>query len=206
MPIRARPFNIYESRDLYGDTLLNMTRPAFASIPMQPGVIKTPYGIFDPNPKPGETIVPRNYGDGPAFFSVNLRLSKTFGFGAERNTWRAESGGAAGWVDLPAAVSAAAADRGVAAAMAVAAGGGGGSAIAATSRRYNLTFSANARNLFNTNNEGPIIGDITSPLFGTSNRLAGGFGAEANPANNRRIELGLRFSVLGAVRAGLGAD
>ncbi len=68
-------------------------------------------------------------------------------------------------------------------------GGDGGS----TSQRYNLSLSINARNLLNTNNEGRIIGDITSPLFGRSNQLAGGFGAEASPANNRRIELQLRF-------------
>ena len=57
-----------------------------------------------------------------------------------------------------------------------------------------MTVSVNARNLLNSNNQGPYIGDVTSPLFGTSNRLAGGFGAEANPANNRRVEFGLRFS------------
>ena len=63
-----------------------------------------------------------------------------------------------------------------------------------TNQRYNLILSAQARNLLNTNNSGPLIGDVTSTLFGTSNRLAGGFGPEASPANNRRIELSLRFT------------
>ena len=82
------PFNIYESRDLYGDTLLNTARPAFALSRTDPGVIPTAYGYLDPNPKPGETIIPRNFGDGPSMFSVNLRVSKTFGFGPERNPRR----------------------------------------------------------------------------------------------------------------------
>src|ERR1700681_4095020 len=77
------PFNIYMSRDLYGDTLLNVARPAFATNLNAPGVIVTRFGIFDTNPQPGEKIVPRNYGRGPAFFTTNLRISKTFGFGGE---------------------------------------------------------------------------------------------------------------------------
>ena len=196
------PFNIYESRDLYGDTLLNTARPAFASNPNAPGLISTPYGLFDPNPKPGETIIPRNYGDGPGMFSVNLRVSKTFGFGPERNRGGASAsagggGGDHGPMGAPGG-GFGGGGRGPAGGgrggRGGGGGGGGGGGDATTSRRYNLTLSVNARNLFNTNNAGPYIGDITSPLFGTSNRLAGGFGAEANPANNRRIEFGLRFA------------
>ena len=71
---------------------------------------------------------------------------------------------------------------------------GGGEGGGMTNQRYNLILSAQARNLLNTNNSGPLIGDVTSTLFGTSNRLAGGFGPEASPANNRRIELSLRFT------------
>ncbi|MBV8817651.1 MAG: TonB-dependent receptor [Acidobacteriaceae bacterium] len=189
----GRPFNIYESRDLYGDTLLNTARPAFATDPNAPGVIKTAYGIFDPNPKPGETIVPRNFGEGPAFFSVNLRVSKTFGFGPERGP---RNTGAQGMGGMPpgGGFGGGGGPRGGGMRGGGGPHGGGGGMDGTTNRRYNLTISANARNLFNTNNAGPYIGDITSPLFGTSNRLAGGFGAEANPANNRRIEFGLRFA------------
>ncbi len=189
----GRPFNIYESRDLYGDSLLNTARPAFATDLKATGLI----GMFDPNPKPGEQIIPRNYGEGPGFFSVNLRLSKTFGFGPERNAGAARGGdggmggppggGFGGGGHGPGGGGPRGGGGG-------GRGGGGGEGGGTTSHRYNLTASINARNLFNTNNVGPLIGDITSPLFGTSNRLAGGFGAEANPANNRRIEFGLRFA------------
>jgi len=67
---------------------------------------------------------------------------------------------------------------------------GGGS----TNRRYNLTVSISARNIFNHDNPGPIIGNINSPLFGQANSLAGGFGAFAESANNRRLELQARFT------------
>ena len=70
-------------------------------------------------------------------------------------------------------------------------GGGGGN----TGKRYNLTFSIQARNLLNHVNPGPINGIVTSPLFGQSNSLAGGgFGAFADNGNNRRMELQVRFA------------
>lgn len=72
--------------------------------------------------------------------------------------------------------------------------GPGGPGGATTNRRYNLTVSISARNLFNHVNDGPIIGNLSSPLFGQANSVAGGFGAFAENANNRRIELQARFS------------
>ena len=62
----------------------------------------------------------------------------------------------------------------------------------AATRRYSLTFSASARNLFNRVNFAPPIGNLSSPLFGTSNAIASGFGGTATA--NRRLELQLRFS------------
>jgi hypothetical protein len=73
------PFNIITSQDVYNDTVLT-ARPGFATNPNQPGVIATSYGLFDPDPVAGETIVPRNYGRGPGLFTVNLRLARTFIF------------------------------------------------------------------------------------------------------------------------------
>jgi hypothetical protein len=71
------PFNITTSQDIYDDTVLT-ARPGFATNLSQPGVISTSYGLLDPDPAPGEKIVPRNYGRGPGLFSVNLRVSRTF--------------------------------------------------------------------------------------------------------------------------------
>ena len=190
----GRPFNIYMSRDLYGNTILNTARPAFAANTTAPGVIVNQYGAFDPNPKPGETIIPRNYGEGPSYFSVNLRMSKTFGFGAERGGGRPAAGGDGGPMGAPGGGFGGGGGGPRGGGAHGGGGGHGGGGEGSTNHRYNMTLSVNARNLLNSNNQGPYIGDITSPLFGTSNRLAGGFGAEANPANNRRVEFGLRFS------------
>jgi hypothetical protein len=44
-------------------------------------VVQTSFGAFDLAPMPGSTIIPRNFGSGPGFFSVNLRVSKTINFG-----------------------------------------------------------------------------------------------------------------------------
>jgi hypothetical protein len=77
------PFDITTGSDLYGTTLFN-ARPGIASNPNKPGLVATKYGLLDPSPTLGEQILPRNYGRGPGQVSVNLRLSKTFGFGPER--------------------------------------------------------------------------------------------------------------------------
>jgi len=51
------------------------------------------------------------------------------------------------------------------------------------------------RNLLNHTNPGPIIGNITSPIFGQANQPAGGGGfIFSEAANNRRLELQMRFT------------
>jgi hypothetical protein len=41
--------------------------------------------LLDPNPIPGETIIGRNAGRGPALINANLRLTKTWGLGPEKD-------------------------------------------------------------------------------------------------------------------------
>ena len=166
------PYDITIGRDIYDDTLFT-ARPGIPTDLNKPGLIDTIYGWLDPNPSPGEQILPRNSGRGPGIISVNARLGKTLGFGPARE----ESGSAAG-----------------------ALGAGHYSGFHSifsdvpTSKRYNLTASISARNLLNHVNEGPIIGQITSPLFGEANQVAGGYGAFSETANNRRLELQMRFT------------
>jgi hypothetical protein len=62
----------------------------------------------------------------------------------------------------------------------------------ATNRRYNLTFSVNARNVLNRVNAAPPIGVVSSQDFGKSIALAGGPFSSA--AANRKIELQAMFS------------
>ena len=177
------PFDITAGRDLYGTTLFN-GRPGISADPNKPGLIATPYGILDPNPTPGEPLLPRNFGRGPGQQSVNLRVAKTVGFGPAKESAanRAQTSG----------------------------GGGGGSALGipgggqlrniigapSTSRRCNLILSMSIRNLLNHNNPGPITGDITSPLFGRANRVAGNLNGEgfSENASNRRLEMQIRLT------------
>lgn len=196
----GRPFNITIGKDIYGDSLINTPRPAFA-VAGRPAII-TPWGAFDPNPLPGETIIPRNYGNGPGQFSVNLRMSRTWGFGEKKETAAAQSGRAGG--DSTFGGRGMGGDRG-------GRGGGGGGprgggrggpgggpggifGDSSANKRYNVTLSVNARNLFNHENFGSPVGSLNSPLFGRFNSL-GGFGREGGAgAGNRRIEMRLMFS------------
>ena len=64
------------------------------------------------------------------------------------------------------------------------------------SRRFNVTLGMSVRNLLNHNNPGTIIGNITSPLFGQANQVAGGLNGEgfSENASNRRLEMQLKFT------------
>jgi hypothetical protein len=182
----APPFNIYVGHDLNGDSIFN-DRPAFATGLSRPSVVLTKWGAFDTLPIAGQTIIPPNYGDGFGQFSFNLRLSKTFGFGKELSRPGAFGGGGGG------GGRGGYGGRGLGP-QGLGGGGGGGmfNAGNTTNRRYNLTLSISARNLFNNVNLAPPIGDLNSPLFGQANSIAGFFGAGS--AANRRIDLQARFT------------
>ena len=68
---------------------------------------------------------------------------------------------------------------------------------ASSGKRFNLTASVSARNLFNNVNLATPVGNLSSPLFGQSTQTSGVFqgpGSSASAAGNRRIELSLRFT------------
>jgi len=189
------PFNIVSP--LLGPNSAFDVRPAFATAP-GPGsdIMKTAYGTFDLNPQPGEAIIPRNYGQSPGSVTVNLRLSRTWSFGPERATSAAASSGGGGGYGPPGGGphgGGGGGPRGMGG-MGMRMGGMGGPDATNSTRRYSLTASINARNLLNHTNYGPINGILGSPTFGTSTSLAGGFGAETSPLNNRRLEWQLRFA------------
>jgi hypothetical protein len=76
-----RPFNITTGVDTNGDQVFT-ERPSLAGATANVSDIRqTPFGNFNVNPAAGEAIIPRNFGKGPSFFSVNLGLSKTIAFG-----------------------------------------------------------------------------------------------------------------------------
>lgn len=211
----GRPFNITIGRDLNGDAVYT-DRPTLAPAGANCGDVNircTPFGNFNIAPLPGDQIIPRNYGYGPAFFVINLRASKTFGFGdvasssaaaAQPSSGGGGSGGRGGGRG-GAGASGARGGSGAAGASGGSRGGalssaalfGGGSAQnRSTEKRYNFTFSVQFANLLNNTNEGQPIGNLLSPYFGTSNASAGGFGGGLgnSAAGNRRIEAQLRFN------------
>jgi hypothetical protein len=69
----ALPFNITTGMDNNRDTQF-ADRPAVAQ-PGDPGAVVTPYGVFNPNPGPGQIIIPRNSGVGPTEFTLDLTAS-----------------------------------------------------------------------------------------------------------------------------------
>lgn len=76
----GRPFNISSGADTNGDSFLT-DRPALATDLTRATVRVTPFGAFDTEPPPGQSLIPRNYGEGPGYFVVNLNVSRTFSFG-----------------------------------------------------------------------------------------------------------------------------
>jgi len=180
------PYNVTLGYDLNGDSITN-DRPSFSggcSQPLNPC-------FYNFAPGPNDPRVPVNYLTGPAQFTLNVRLSKTFGFGREtggKGTAQGQGGPPGGGGH----------DHGGGP------GGGGGGfgrgpggmgAIfgpGATNRRYNLTFSVNARNVLNHVNLAAPIGTLSSPFFGQSIAIAGG--PFSSQAANRKIELQASFS------------
>jgi hypothetical protein len=191
------PFDITTSQDIFNDTILT-ARPGILPASTASCPVPTVYGCLNPNPMPGEPTLERNAGRGPGQYNLNLRLAKTFGFGPTKEGAGGNGNfGGGPQVHTPGGHGGPPPGMG---GVGGRGGGGGGGPMGGmfggptTNRRYNLTLSVSARNLLNHNNPGPIIGNINSPLFGQANSLAGGFGAFAESANNRRIELQARFT------------
>jgi Carboxypeptidase regulatory-like domain/TonB dependent receptor len=175
------PYSVVLSQDFIGSTVLNQ-RPARATSPVNPlAVVDTPLGNFDTNLAdlgPGETIMPINAFFGPDHFSLNLRLSKVFGFGKVSERANGSPGGGDGHYH----------GRGPGGPF----GGGGGPMMGGggTNHRYNVTLSVMARNLTNylnlaqPNSTLPVPDlavcsvnnscNTVPPFFGVSNSLARG--------------------------------
>ena len=178
------PFNISSPLDLNGDSTYN-DRPGFVSnatcalhtVPAGP-IYCTPYGTFDITGATG-SVLPINYGTGPNHFVMNVRLTKTFGFGPI--TKGATGGGGPG--------GGGGGHRG-----GPLFGGGGPMMISGNSdRRYNLSLGVSVRNLFNNVNVASPGGVVGSPFFGVSNALQGGPFSPGSAAN-RRLDLVATFN------------
>ena len=182
------PFNITTGQDAYGNAAYNTRATLGTCSNGATGVIDTRYGCFNLVTMPGQTVIPINDATGPSRFTLNLRLSKTFGFRAKKEAVAGGPGGPGGGTF----------GRGPGGGGPRGGGGGGGDHGGGmfggnpSNNRYNLTFSMNARNLFNNVNVSNPTGNLSSPLFGESNALAGG--PFSSSTANRRIDLQLSFN------------
>jgi hypothetical protein len=183
------PYNITTGTDLYLQGSGAATaRPSFLSAPPAGVTSLRPY--LNPDPLVGDPVIERNYATGPGFIGINLRVSKTFGFGTTK--FAGPSGGSRG------GGGGGGGGHGGGGFGGGGFGGGGPRGIGggeSTEHRYNLTVSVNARNLINRANLITPVGALTSQLyFMQSTGIAGGFGPEATASNQRRIDLQVRFA------------
>jgi hypothetical protein len=187
------PFNVVIGQDLNGDNQFN-DRPAFATSASS-DVVQTSYGNFDLNPSADAARIPFNFGTGPGQFSMNARMSKSFGIGpkVEGGTRTGGFGGPGGGGPPPGGGPGGGGPPGGGLGPRGLSGSGGPPRMdQAVARKYSLTFAAMARNIFNNVNLAQPVGVLQSPLFGKSNSLAGGF--FSSPASNRSIDLQMSFN------------
>jgi hypothetical protein len=190
------PFNITTGRDNNGDTMFT-DRPAFATDPDKPGVVQTKWGLLDPNPTPGQKIIPRNHGTGPGSFNVGLNVSKTIGFGGRPSGPPPVPEGTGGDQGPRGPIGGVGGGegRGPGGGGGGRGGGGrggfggrfGGDGGGASNSRYNLSLSLRVDNLLNHTNKRPPVGSLSSQLFGESTGTMGFFGGA------RRITLNMRL-------------
>ena len=199
----GRPFNITLGNDPNGD-LLFTERPTFGQLATHCNEIGLTasycnIGSNDPN-----AIIPRNFGQAPGFFSVNMRLGRTFGFGgSDTGGTTADNQGARGGNRGSGGGRGGRGGGGGRGAAAIAGGGGGmmgGFGGGTTSKPYNLNVGVQFTNIFNNVNYNSPVGVLNSSRFGQSTGIIAGFGGfgggggGGSAANPRRIELQLRFS------------
>jgi hypothetical protein len=224
----GRPFNIITGQDTNLDRQFT-ERPSFAPTGVDcahpaANIICTPYGNFNRNPAPGEALIPRNFGEGPGFLGVNMRITKTWNFGStaasraasqrartqQQGTQATDTGrggggrGDGGVPRIPDGGGGGGGPRGGGGGPR--GGGGGGSGIGvpggggAEAKRYSMQFSINFQNIFNKVNLSNPVGNLSSPSFGESLSLNGGFGGfgggggGGSGAGNRRVSAQVRFN------------
>ncbi|HTW60314.1 MAG TPA: carboxypeptidase regulatory-like domain-containing protein [Terracidiphilus sp.] len=198
----GRPYDIATAQDLTGDNFIGQDRPTYATANPLDEVVTTSYGNFNVNPQPGETIIPANLGNGPAAVAMNLRVTRGFGIGPKVEGSGGESpgggpggghGGHFGGFGGP---------------FGAPGGHGPFGGPANSGRKYTLTFSAQALNIFNDIDYGTPNGTVTyeapsgtaapypmetDPRFGQSTSLAGGIFSSGSAARRIFVQAAFQF-------------
>ena len=175
------PYSITTGTDLNQDSIFN-DRPAYIAGAASTSCLST--AGYNPTPGAGYTPIPVNTCTAGSTFSFNLRAVKGFGFGKKPGgnvAGGSQGGPGAGGPGGRGPGGGRGGDRG-------GFGGGGGS----SNHHYNFSIGAQAFNLFNVVPYAAPIGNLSSPYFGKSIALAGGFGG--NNSAVRRVQLQLNFN------------
>ena len=173
----GRPFNIVSGRDLTGDNFIN-SRPGIADSslctlnPNNQRYLSTQFGCLDVEPQQGEALLPMNYGNSPASVAVNLRISRAIGIGPKvesANQGGGPPGGGGPHGHGPGGPGGGLGPGGL--------GGGprgGMFGPQGVNRKYNLTFTVQALNMFNNVNYGTPTGTITpTPIVDSTGAVTG---------------------------------
>ena len=175
----GRPFNFTTSNDLTGDNFLN-DRPAYAASSDCSGTPSKQYvptflGCLNLLPGPGANLLSMNQGNGPASVAINMRISRAFGIGPKL------AAGATGGPPMgggPGGGRRGGGGPGGGFGPGGFGGGGGGPRSMfgpqGSARKYNLTFTAQALNLFNNVNYGTPTGTIdATPITDSAGNVTG---------------------------------
>jgi hypothetical protein len=218
----GRPYNVRLATDPLNN-LFNQ-RPGYAASSACAATtgqyVQTTFGCLDTQPSSSEAILPVNLGSGPAAVAVNLRISRGFGLGPKLGSTNQDNGGGPPPGGPPDG-GGPGGGRGPGGGGGRGGGGGGGGfgpggfgmggggrggtgGGAGTGRKYSLTFSAQALNLFNDVDYGQPMGTVIPTLnsstgqygpgdrFGASTSLAGGFFSQGSAV--RRIFVQATFA------------
>jgi hypothetical protein len=167
----GNPYNITTGNDTNNDTFFNDRPDIVSGTAANGNTIKTiaSCGTFaQPGTVAGAAVAPINDCTGPALFTLNFRLTKTFGFGPSTAPPPSQ-GGPGGPGGGPPGGGHGGGGRG---------GGGGGRGMfgggASTGKRYNVGLGLQMQNVFNNEDLSTPQGALTSPDFGKSTQLADG--------------------------------
>jgi hypothetical protein len=189
----GNPYNVTTGSDNNGDSVYNdrpYLVPKGTVMPVSPGTVSPVQTIagcgtfaqpgFQTS---GSKIVPINYCTGPALFTFNFRLTKTFGFGGSTKKEASQQGGGSQGGGPPGGGRGGGGSRG---------GGMGFGGGSNTGKRYNLGIGLQVQNLFNNENLATPIATLSSPEFGQSTQVTGG--PYTSNSALRRISLQTSFT------------
>jgi hypothetical protein len=171
------PYNITTGSDNNLDTFYNDRADLVTGVAPNGSTIKSIPGcgtFAQPGIVGGAPVVPINYCTGPSLYTFNLRVTKTFGFGAStRANAGGNGGGPGGGGGGGRGGSGGGGGGGGRGGPGGGPGGMGGGGGTSTGKRYNLAFGVQVQNLFNNKDLSTPQGVLSSSNFGQSTQIYG---------------------------------